>query len=122
MDLADRIGICGGHRGCVQILEPLTTRPRADKMPNVRNLTQRPEKPALGRGRIQRAASRAALRQQVLSTADVVAMAYARKRLLHGRRLEASDYRHARRVLRLIAEPIGRASAGMGRPMLWRLR
>ena len=88
MDLADRIGICGGHRGCVQILEPLTTRPRADKMPNVRNLTQRPEKPALGRGRIQRAASRAALRQQVLSTADVVAMAYARKRLLHGRRLD----------------------------------
>jgi hypothetical protein len=57
----------------------------------------------------------------LLSTADVVEVAFARKQLLHGRRLEPHDYRLARRALELIAEPIGRGG-GMGRPMLWRLK
>jgi len=70
---------------------------------------------------VQRAARRAALGRQLLSTADVVALAYCRKKLLHGRRIEPHDYRLARRALELIAEPIGRGD-GRGRPMLWRLR
>jgi hypothetical protein len=90
-------------------------------MPNTRNLAQRPAKPALGRGRIQKAARRAALGRQLLSTADVCELAFVRKRLLHGRRLEPRDYRLARAALRLIADPIGR-DGGRGRPLLWRRR
>jgi hypothetical protein len=58
----------------------------------------------------------------LLSTADVADLAFARKRLLHGRRLEPHDYRLVRRALELIADPIGRSPSGMGRPMLWRLK
>ena len=59
--------------------------------------------------------------QSIVATANVVAFAYARKTLLHGRRLEPHDYWHARRVLALIAEPIGRGG-GRGRPLLWKLK
>jgi hypothetical protein len=58
----------------------------------------------------------------LLSTADVAELAFARKRLLHGKRLEPHDYRLARRALELIADPIGRSLTGIGRPMLWRLK
>jgi len=91
-------------------------------MKQARKMPQRLPRPGLGRGRVQRAARRAVIGRQVVSTADVVVLAFARKRLLHGRQLEPHDYRLARRALELIAEPIGRASTGMGRPMLWRLR
>jgi hypothetical protein len=57
----------------------------------------------------------------LLSTVDVAELAFARKRLLHGRRLEPHDYRLARAALQLIADPVRRGS-GQGRPMLWRLR
>jgi hypothetical protein len=59
--------------------------------------------------------------RDVLTTADVAELAFARKRLLHGRRLEPHDYRLARRALELIADPVGRGG-GRGRPLLWRLR
>jgi len=78
--------------------------------------------PGRDRGRVQRAARRAAIGRDVLSTADVVALAFVRKRLLYGRRLEPHDYRLARRALELIADPIGRSPKGPGKPMLWRLR
>jgi hypothetical protein len=84
-------------------------------------MPQRLPQPGLGRGRVQRAARRAAIGRQLLSTADVAELAFVRKRLLHGRRLEPHDYRLARRALELIAEPIGR-NGGMGRPLLWRLK
>jgi len=58
----------------------------------------------------------------LLSTADVAELAFARKQLLHGRRLDPQDYKLARRALALIAVPIGRSPHGSGRPMLWRLR
>jgi hypothetical protein len=92
------------------------------KMPRSRKMPQRLPQPGLGRGRVQRAARRAAVVKPTLSTADVAEMAFVRKRLLHGRRLEPQDYRLVRRALALIAEPIGRASTGMGRPMIWRLK
>jgi hypothetical protein len=89
-------------------------------------MPQRLPQPGLNRGRVQRAARRAAAvsgfsKNPLLSTADVAALAFARKRLLHGRRLEPHDYRLARRALELIADPIGRGG-GQGRPLLWRLR
>src|SRR5262245_36320643 len=78
--------------------------------------------PGRGRGRIQLAARRSLYDCVIVSTADVAQTAFARKTLLHGRRLEPHDYRLARAALRLIAVPIGRAAHGSGRPMLWRLR
>ena len=57
------------------------------------------------RGRVQRAAVRLSHLQSVLSTADVCAIAYCRKMLLHGRRLDPQDYRMARKALALIAAP-----------------
>jgi hypothetical protein len=52
----------------------------------------------------------------------VCAIAYCRKTLLHGRRLDPQDYRMARKALALIAAPIGRSSIGKGRPTIWRLK
>jgi hypothetical protein len=54
---------------------------------------------------VQRAAVRLSHLQSVLSTADVCAIAYCRKMLLHGRRLDPQDYRMARKALALIAAP-----------------
>jgi hypothetical protein len=85
-------------------------------------MPQRLPRPGLGRGRVQRAARRACVLADVVSTADVAELAFVRKGLLHGRRLEPHDYRLARRALELIADPIGRSPSGMGRPMLWRLK
>jgi hypothetical protein len=50
-----------------------------------------------GRGRIQRAAKRAAIGRRDILTADVTAIAYARKRLLNGRKLVPRDYDLARK-------------------------
>jgi hypothetical protein len=85
------------------------------------NLVQRPAKPALGRGRIQKLARRAmwAFGGQA-TTAQVLQWTSVRK-LVHGRRIEPHDYRDARRALARIADAVGRTSGG-GRPMLWRLR
>jgi hypothetical protein len=53
-----------------------------------------------------------------ISTRDAAMFAYARKYLLHGRRLEPHDYRRIRQALSRIAVPIGRGN-GRGRPMRW---
>jgi hypothetical protein len=71
---------------------------------------------------VQRVAVRLSHLQSILSTADVCAIAYCRKTLLHGRRLDPQDYRMARKALALIAAPIGRSSIGKGRPTIWRLK
>jgi hypothetical protein len=85
-----------------------------------RKIPQRPERPALGRGRVQIGARRAFVCGEIISTADAAQFAYCRKTLLHGRQLEPHDYRLVRRALELIAVPIGRGG-GRGRPMRWRL-
>jgi hypothetical protein len=87
-----------------------------EKMKRPRKMPHRLPQPGLGRGRVQRAARRASLLADVVSTADVAELAFARKRLLHGRRLEPHDYRLARRALELIADSVGRSPSGMGRP------
>jgi hypothetical protein len=94
---------------------------RSQKTRSLHNLTHRPAKAAKGNGRIQRAARRGFIGGGEITTADVTQIAYCRKVLLHGRRLEKHDYRLARAALRLIADPIGRAG-GQGRPLLWRLK
>src|SRR5262249_15316526 len=84
----------------------------------------RPPKPALGRGRCQVAAERAAfvLGGGTFTTADVAQWCYASRILLHGKRLRPAHYATVRRALELIATPIGRASGRHGAPTLWRLR
>jgi hypothetical protein len=86
-----------------------------------------PEKlptPGLGRGKVQRAAKRAALLagERLVSTADVLAIAYARRKLLHGLPLRRHHYRLASRALELIAVRVKRSPTGSGRAWLWQLR
>jgi hypothetical protein len=86
------------------------------------NLTHRPAKPALGRGRVQKGAQRALWEHDgVCTTSQAAQYAYARKILSLERRLGKSDYRYVRRALARIADPIGRAG-GSARPIIWRLR
>jgi hypothetical protein len=78
-------------------------------MPNAQNLVYRPTKSA-ARGLFDNP-------RDVLSTTDIAELAFARKRLLHGPRLEPSDYRLARRALELIADPMaGHTARGSSRP------
>jgi hypothetical protein len=71
-------------------------------MMTYRNLTYRLPKPALNRGRIQKAARRVLLVQGgEASTHDVVRWGYCRK-IQRGQRIEKSDYRLVRRALERI--------------------
>jgi hypothetical protein len=81
------------------------------------NLRRRPHAPNLGRGRLQRQVRRAlAVGGAELTSSQVYDWCYARRRRLNQRK------RHSVwRILRQIAEPIGRADT-IGRPWLWRLK
>jgi hypothetical protein len=81
------------------------------------NLRLKPYAPALGRGRLQRQVRRAlAVGGAELTSSQVYDWCYARRRRLNQRK------RHSVwRILRQIAEPVGRAPT-IGRPWLWRLR
>jgi len=91
-----------------------------------RNLSRRPAKPALNRGRIQRRIQRAFIASptSALSTSEIVQWSHAlalhqgktsrRQRLNHCRAV-----RHAAEHLGLVR--VGRART-IGRPILWRLR
>ena len=77
------------------------------------NLAAGPARPALGNGRVQRAARRALLALGEASTSEVSRWAH---------RVPTYDRtRYTRRVLQRIAERVGRAPT-RGRPWLWRLR
>jgi hypothetical protein len=90
-------------------------------MGNLHNLAHRPAKPALHRGRIQKAARRVLLLLDgEATTRDVVNWGYCRK-LLRGRRIEKANYRLVRRALDRIADRVGRG-CGRGKPLLWKLR
>jgi hypothetical protein len=81
------------------------------------NLQRRPAKPALGKGRIQRAVRRAFYFGSEVTSSAVYDWVYP-----HRRHLLTMAHRHsARRVLLTMADPIGRANT-IGRPWLWRLR
>jgi hypothetical protein len=66
--------------------------------------------PGRGRGRVQIAAKRAALLagERLISTADVLAIAYARRKLLHGLPVRRHHYRLATSALELIAVRVRR--------------
>jgi hypothetical protein len=83
------------------------------------NLRLGPAAPALGRGRLQVQVRRAFMGRDVLSSSEVYDSSYARKRLL-GERISQRHRHSVWRILRTIADPIGRAET-IGRPVLWRL-
>lgn len=93
-------------------------------MPHSRRMPEKLPAPNLGRGRVQRAAKRAGLLagERFITTADVLAVAYARRKLLHGLPLRRHHYRLASRALELIAVRVKRSPTGSGRAWLWRLR
>lgn len=91
------------------------------KSKTLRNLRQRPAKPALRNGRIQKGCLRALWAFETASTAQALEFAYALK--LHRGELRHCDYYSVRRALASIgAVPIGRSRRGSGRAMLWKMR
>jgi hypothetical protein len=83
------------------------------------NLQRRPHAPNKGRGRLQVQIRRAfAIHGPVVSSSQTYDWAYARQPRLR----RSLAHRHSVfRILREIAEPVGRAPT-IGRPWLWRLR
>jgi hypothetical protein len=77
-------------------------------------------RPAAGHGRIQKAARRVLLvLDGKATTRDVVDWGYCRK-VQRGQRIEKADYRHVRRALMTVADPIARVPPYGA--WLWRLR
>jgi len=93
-------------------------------MQRPRKMPEKLPAPCAGRGRAQRAAKRAALLAgaRLITMGDVLAVAYARRKLLHGLPLRRHHYRLASRALELIAVRVKRSPTGSGRAWLWRLR
>jgi hypothetical protein len=86
-----------------------------------RNLSRRLKRPALGNGRVQKAARRALWALGTASTSQIIEFAYARRLLMLGEKRKNDLNRAARRALLAIgARRIGRAST-RGRPWRWRL-
>jgi hypothetical protein len=83
------------------------------------NLALRPEKPALGRGRLQRQIGRAFLAtgSDVLSATTILDWCYPRRRA----RLPSWNRWKVARICSELCVPVGRADT-RGRPILWRLR
>ena len=82
------------------------------------NLTLRPAKPALGRGRVQRAVLRALRLSGTMTTSEIMPWTFPRK-VYRGERLANHDYRSTRRALVQIADRVGHSPGG---PVIWRLR
>jgi hypothetical protein len=72
----------------------------------------------------KRAAERVALlvASGLISTSQVLAVAYARRTILRKLPLRPCDYRTAWRALERIAVRVKRSPTGSGRAWLWRLR
>jgi hypothetical protein len=82
------------------------------------NLQLRPYAPALGRGRLQRQIARAFIvHGDVVSATDI----YCWCRRWRSSRFGMPERWSIVRILRRIAEPVGRAPT-IGRPWLWRLK
>jgi hypothetical protein len=97
-------------------MKPLAP-PRSPSLwPHHPNLRRRPHAPNKGRGRLQRQIRRAFIvHGPVVSSSQVYDWCFAHKRKLSQLR------RHGVwRILREVADPVGRAST-IGRPVLWRL-
>jgi hypothetical protein len=87
---------------------------------NYPNLLRRPHAPNAGRGRLQVQIRRAFAVREVLTSSEVYDHAYAKRRVA-GQQIDRPYRWSALRVLRTIADPIGRAQTA-GRPWLWRLK
>jgi hypothetical protein len=87
------------------------------------NLQHRPHAPARGRGRLQVQIRRAFVAAGVdtLPASAVYDWCYAKRRLMHGKRLTLPHRHSVWRILVTIADPVGRGTS-IGRPILWRLR
>jgi hypothetical protein len=91
------------------------------KRGNFRNLLRRPARPAAGRGRLQVQLRRAfAVHGGILSSTVAYDFCYARHRA-RGERIGRGHRWSVIRLLRAVADPIGRAG-GSARPILWRLK
>ena len=81
------------------------------------NLRRRPPAPALGRGRLQRQVRRAFLAGgPIVSSSEVYDWTNVRNR-----RMRPNLCWSVLRILRVIAEPVGRGG-GSARPLLWKLK
>ncbi len=87
------------------------------------NLRKRPRAPAKGRGRVQRAIRRAfvASGAEALSSSAIYDWAHVRRRLGRRKSMPFGIYSRTLRTLRTMCICVGRG-AGIGRPILWRLR
>jgi hypothetical protein len=91
------------------------------KKPIYRNLLRRPDKPALGNGRVQRGVERALIAHNgPITTGTAAEWAYA-LRQYQGKRLRSVNYVYLRRALDRIADRVGHGR-GRGRPWLWQAR
>ena len=82
---------------------------------------RRPANPALGNGRLMKAARRAfIIGNGETTTGELADLAYALRKH-QGKQVRPQHYQHLRDVLDEIADRIGRAG-GRGRPLVWRLR
>ena len=84
------------------------------------NLLRRPHAPNAGRGRLQVQIRRAFAAREVLTSSEIYDSCYAKRRML-GQQIDRPYRWSALRILRTIADPIGRAET-IGRPVLWRLK
>jgi hypothetical protein len=89
------------------------------KWPDHPNLRLRPHAPNKGRGRLQVQVRRAYIATGVdtLSASEIYDWTYARRR----QRMPTNLRWPVRRILRVIADPVGRADT-IGRPILWKLK
>ena len=87
---------------------------------NYPSLRLRPRAPNKGLGRLQVQIRRAFVGRDALTSSEVYDSCYAKKRAF-GERISQRHRHSVWRILRTIADPIGRAST-IGRPWLWRLK
>ena len=87
---------------------------------NYPNLLRRPHAPNAGRGRLQVQIRRAFAVREVLTSSEIYDSCYAKRRVA-GQQIDRPYRWSVLRILRTIAEPIGRAST-IGCPWLWRLK
>ena len=90
------------------------------KWENYPSLRLRPRAPNKGLGRLQVQIRRAFVGRDALTSSEVYDSCYAKKRAF-GERISQRHRHSVWRILRTIADPIGRAVT-IGRPVLWRLR
>jgi hypothetical protein len=90
------------------------------KRENYPNLLLGPRAPNKGRGRLQVQIRRAFVGREVITSSEIYDSCYAKRRML-GQQIDRPYRWSVLRILRTIADPIGRAKT-IGRPVLWRLR